>query len=961
MRNKWILPIALSWFLLFLSGCFDSLYDYTSDFEKVGERSESGSERDSSLRDCSLSGQFDFPSNLVPVKVEVIAIDEDFKEKKSLAGKITEESGVYRFSVPKYSYPTSLVKVRYTCKAKDSTQNFEMKFSQYASIADDHNLVVSLGSAIKGRRIEFLMEDDVFSFDGADLKASRELYHILRLDSETKDLKSSDSSIHKSVKRHVEIMSYIYLGGKLDSTFKKRFDLLSSALDDEKSWWESVSEVEVADAAVQNFKDRNIPLNSAIGVFADFWSDAYKLPVCDSSTFSDTIKNPEKTSVHFDDVFVCNKGSLENAFYYWHPLNEMEKEIGLCQLSYQCYKKYNGLVYVSDKGDLDWHAGNAKEAVIGLYGECNKEKMHQVRIVRDTMLLCYVDYDNSFWTQYFDSSRVSHESFMEFYALKKYGECSDTNNLVKGVIDSTDFVQCVNGKWTGISETFYYGDSCTEARSGKLLRTPSAGYYKCKNHWGEYAWVDILAPEYYGDICNVDSNKKIVEYDGDYFKCVYDTVWESAEWNELEIEDILPPIAHKDTCREKKVVKYGRAYYICRDREWTVLSKEEAIPPVIDELPCGWHEEKSFVKYGDDYYTCSSNKWSFVEKKNVPLPVIHGDSCDSRYWGHMVEYDGEYFICSRVTNGATTGYWSKASDTSITAYEYNKTRASYCASGQVGTTLEWNSKISSLVGCVKNTTTGDYEWGLIRPRKPTSVDVKLFAGGEFKSDGEYEVTVDGITYEYDGFLSGRAKDVWDGNVIVNMYNHNVAIGGTRYEAEWVDTSLYINSLRGETVVSLSDIEPKSDSYDAFYEIWFDWVDRSNTCNGNAYGFHFPITSIQLKQYGEGVFVDWNTAKTFCPQGFHIPDTTEWRKSNINVYTNAIASVEETYEPSHGRCTNDKYSKSFVLLWSSTEKDSDTQYCLGYTTTQPYGDNRKDILECPKDLFPLGQVMCVKDK
>ena len=339
MRNKWFLPIALSWFLLFLSGCFDSLYDYTSDFEKVGERSESGSERDSSLRDCSLSGQFDFPSNLVPVKVEVIAIDEDFKEKKSLAGKITEESGVYRFSVPEYSYPTSLVKVHYTCKAKDSTQNFEMKFSQYASIADDHNLLVSLGSAIKGRRIEFLMEDDVFSFDGADLKATQELYHILRLDSETKDLKSSDSSIHKSVKRHVEIMSYIYLGGKLDSTFKKRFDLLSSALDNEKSWWESVSEVEVADAAVQNFKDRNIPLNSAIGVFADFWSGAYKLSVCDSSTFSDTIKNPEKTSVHFDDVFVCNKGSLENAFYYWHPLNEMEKEIGLCQLSYQCYKK----------------------------------------------------------------------------------------------------------------------------------------------------------------------------------------------------------------------------------------------------------------------------------------------------------------------------------------------------------------------------------------------------------------------------------------------------------------------------------------------------------------------------------------------------------------------------------------------------------------------------------------------
>lgn len=105
MRNKWFLPIALSWFLLFLSGCFDSLYDYTSDFEKVGERSESGSERDFSLRDCSLSGQFDFPSNLVPVTVEVIAIDKDFKEKKSLAGKITEESGVYRFFCARIQLP----------------------------------------------------------------------------------------------------------------------------------------------------------------------------------------------------------------------------------------------------------------------------------------------------------------------------------------------------------------------------------------------------------------------------------------------------------------------------------------------------------------------------------------------------------------------------------------------------------------------------------------------------------------------------------------------------------------------------------------------------------------------------------------------------------------------------------------------------------------------------------------
>lgn len=956
MKKNWVLSVVFVWFLLFLSGCFDSRYDYTSGFDDVGENSVTGSEQDSSLSNRSLKGQFDFSSKLVPVKVEVIAIDENLKEKKTIAGKIAEDG--YSFSVDKFNYPTSLIKIRYTLK--NPNRDFKMSFSQYASIADNRNLSITLASAIKGSRIESLIDDDAFSFDAADLKATRELYHILRLDSASNALKPSDSIALMTMNWYVEVLSYCYLGGDFDSTFQKRFELLSHALGDEKSWWDSVSEVEIADAIVRNLKDRVIPLNSFIRIFANFWGKAYEFPACDSSNFLDEIKNPAKSSLYFDTKFVCNKGDLKNEFYYWHPVNEMEDEIGLCPLLYQCSKMYNDSVYVSNRNDMDWRLGNAKETVVYLYGECNQEKLNQARTIRDTMFLCDRDYKNFFWTQNFDTSSVKHEDLIEFYAMKKYGECSNINNLAKHEIDTTEFVQCVNGKWVNITEDFYYGDSCTEARTGERLRTPRAKYYRCVARGDKYAWIGILAPEYFGDVCDDARNKRIVEHDSVYFKCNSGLSWGTPSWGVLKTEDILPPVFHKDTCRENRVVKYGDVYYICRDKEWKALSKEEIIPPVLDELPCGKSEKQSYVNYDDDYFICDNDKWSLADKDTIPLPIIHGDTCDSRYWEHMVEYDNEYFICSWVYATLVGGYWYKAEKSSAAVYKYNKTRGSYCASGQAGTTLEWNSEIDALMGCVKNTKTNVYEWGIVRPRDSTFVSEKVFAGGEFKADGAYEVTVDGITYEFDGFQLSREADTWRGNLVAYMYNHHVVIGGNRYEAEWADSDLYINSMRGETVVDLSDIEPKSDSYNAFYETWLDWIEQSNTCNGNAYGFHFPITSIQLNQYGEDVFADWNTAKAFCPKGFHIPDTTEWQKSSINIHANAIASVEEIYEPDHGRCDN-KYSKGFVLLWSSTEKDSDTQYCLGYTTRQNRGDNRKSLLECPKDLFPLGQVMCVKDR
>ena len=128
MRKTWILSVAFFGLSLFLSGCVDLSYDYTSSFEEIGKNSVTGSEQDSSLANRTLEGQFDLFSKLVPVKMDVIAIDENFDGKDTLAAKITLDGGVYRFSVNKFSYPTSLIKIRYTCEIKDSLQNLKVDF-----------------------------------------------------------------------------------------------------------------------------------------------------------------------------------------------------------------------------------------------------------------------------------------------------------------------------------------------------------------------------------------------------------------------------------------------------------------------------------------------------------------------------------------------------------------------------------------------------------------------------------------------------------------------------------------------------------------------------------------------------------------------------------------------------------------------------------------------------------------
>ena len=95
----------------------------------------------------------------------------------------------------------------------------------------------------------------------------------------------------------------------------------------------------------------------------------------------------------------------------------------------------------------------------------------------------------------------------------------------------------------------------------------------------------------------------------------------------------------------------------------------------------------------------------------------------------------------------------------------------------------------------------------------------------------------------------------------------------------------------------------------------------------------------------------------CPEGFRLPDSTEWR-----TIVPKVRDMESYIASSHYE-TKRRYN----LFWTSNEKDSETQYCYEYILKQDanvsyyWGFEAGDLIECPKDLYPMVQAICIAEE
>jgi hypothetical protein len=234
---------------------------------------------------------------------------------------------------------------------------------------------------------------------------------------------------------------------------------------------------------------------------------------------------------------------------------------------------------------------------------------------------------------------------------------------------------------------------------------------------------------------------------------------------------------------------------------------------------------------------------------------------------------------------------------------------------------------------------------------PLNYDKKSFAGGIIENDSLYKVTVDGKLYQF---------DIYDYNWTLT----HVEFSGKTYDAYFYKGRLFLHGARGEQRIHLDSIENKSESFDAFYAEWKAWAKECSECSSRR--ADVVDSNVSALRYNENAYMDWSHASKACPEGFHVPTMEEFSTQDYIGYVTANMDIRNDspiiwdYTMHRDGCPSGN-TMYFDIFWTSTEKDADMQYCYEIAWHPYKGVKGAHFAECPKDLYPMVQVLCVEDR
>ena len=181
----------------------------------------------------------------------------------------------------------------------------------------------------------------------------------------------------------------------------------------------------------------------------------------------------------------------------------------------------------------------------------------------------------------------------------------------------------------------------------------------------------------------------------------------------------------------------------------------------------------------------------------------------------------------------------------------------------------------------------------------------------------------------------------------------------------------IRAIIGDSAVALDAVDGKSASFDAYFADWKQQVMESTGCpdatvSGIACVPDWDESTFDVvyNRYNENSYTTWEQAKAFCPEGWRIPSAEEWVNDN---YAERFYFLNDRALRVRQKLSSGDYGTfdvKYNFVWTSTEKDSETQYCFEYVKVSSGWYQEKTILsgivECPKDLYPMVQAICVSD-
>lgn len=922
--------VALSFVLLWLVACSDD----SSSGEVVRRIDENGN----TFSPATVKGDIVYMPSMTPEKVRIVKLKYDLSPVDSFDVPLTSYSWseTYEFTAPSSDYESPYVKIVTVFPAQGDKK---MEFGQYSRLDGSYSdFRLYLHLALMADRVKVLVDKEDYDFEKAQKTALEELEKIFGSNLSDVAARGFKNVVYGNLGgvspyvycRH-EISDSVFYSDfkKFRETFAQKGTVDSSMIVTAADAWLSTFEILVDSMyylAKGGARDSAYGLANLDSVF--IWK-AYDMSVKDSVA---TIRT--KSSDYYGrSLYREWIGDGRSSILLWRLLSSLEDSLGICKHYEEKLIQRNDTLYACRNNSHIWEIVTERDSLFNhQYGECSWYKNRgQPLYVHDSLFVCECENMNSCtWSdkyvkRVFLKGDTMYAKVLDAKATAVFGKCDNFVSVGGEVQKLGDvYVQCKLYNWTEVDSLIYFLGECYGNDKGEHL----GAYYSCSDDddFSKHDWVEILAPVYYDSICYSENANEILKFGEDYFICEMPETCKGVDgfavpfcdaignWRKLNEKEIIPPVADLQWCtsaiKNKKVV-YNGTFYECNRGKWREVNKDTLAPPEKDGLLCGDTLIGVIKHYGYDYYKCDTNRvWNMLQPKEK-LPLQYRDSLG---------------LCDSTSNKV----------------------------------LHWNEYAQSFVGC----TTKDsiYEWDVVNVGTspytlPPSLSKKKLAGGSLM-DSVYTVTADGVEYRFNIVKKSYTTNYY------NLILEHMKLDGKGYAAYSYNGKIYLHSERGTDSLLLKSIENKSDTYDDFYA---DWKTRlAKDCKCGSINLEVHEDSLSVIFYDKNTYVDYDKAKTFCPKGFHIPDSTEFMQK----FKYATASTDfRNDSPLSWYFRTDRVvgcSASTIvhadLFWTGTEKDADTQYCYESSmTTVTMEEKSRRIVECPKDLYPMVQVLCVMDE
>lgn len=441
---------------------------------------------------------------------------------------------------------------------------------------------------------------------------------------------------------------------------------------------------------------------------------------------------------------------------------------------------------------------------------------------------------------------------------------------------------------------------------------------------------EVTAAEKFGE-CTINREQQKVMLDtGKYYMC------KGKEW-----VPIMSPAYYEDYGEEGDIMIRDGEYFRCDGGfMWIRIPDEFVVPPVKDLRRCVLG---NIAQYGDKVYRCHGyyrdgeyvgTFWYELAADTIPAVQRNGLFCVDSTSGRKEEVNGRYWTC--VHDGARYA-WREMTFTKSIVYAFSREHKDECKNGPVGTTIYWNEAISNYYSSNAYSACSDEapEWDYMELDERNNYGIGILDGGVFVDSSTIVARHGDFTY--------TVKRMRPWYKLFGVVNVEADIGGKEYGAIFRNKVPYLSGKKGTDSIAVESFPGKSASFDSF-------VAQYMHSDGVL-----PAFGVRFTRVGEDSFMDFEKAAGFCPDGFRLPDTTEWTEDLLKSFP-----VEERYsQDSPLKVRYDGTTYLYDIYWTSASKDSETHYCYEVRyegNTGPLGRT----VECPDDLYPGVQTLCFKD-